>query len=340
MSTSLSTKALPPNKNDALYSCISDIVLIRTGVIDDELSFYHAILYGYSKEYIDMTNELRVKLANRLKDSVINKDEWEKGIAAKLSFIHYFKIVLNEKYTNENENENEKNKELNSLFELFPQTYFDKLFINAKYSQDGIINLSKNILINVEEKISEKNSSKYKKVKEQYLDLLTNVLKEVINKSLEEYNASNKKEEVNNNITSDICSEISDKINRDIYFLDEQGVPIQTGIMDKNNLKKRKSIILIKLSNNRFQIAGNIISQDIFQRQFFHEEPIIQGLYTLITNPMLIPTKFPTLIRCLSTDLKRKVIAGSPTKKFLLDDKNNSKKTHETINLRKVEKNN
>ena len=67
-------KIIPVNKTVVFYSPIEgEDVLVRTGVISEGSSFFHALLYAYSKEYVSMNKKERTKYIHKLKASLIGK---------------------------------------------------------------------------------------------------------------------------------------------------------------------------------------------------------------------------------------------------------------------------
>jgi hypothetical protein len=93
------------NKTLVFFSPIEeDDSLVRTGIIKEKLSFIHALLYGYSRDYISMDNKNRIEYTRRLTASIfgqINKLTWQEigcGLIAKEPFINNFKIITKDFY--------------------------------------------------------------------------------------------------------------------------------------------------------------------------------------------------------------------------------------------------
>ena len=95
-------KELPVNKTVVFCSPLegSD-VLVRTGTISENSFFLHAFLHGFSKDYINMKKDERIRFTRRLKASMSGKldiDAWEEngdGIIAKIPFIEIFFELIN-----------------------------------------------------------------------------------------------------------------------------------------------------------------------------------------------------------------------------------------------------
>ena len=58
------------NKSVVFYSPVDgNSVLVRTGTIDDDNTFYHGLIHGYSKDYINMPIAEKTSFVERLKSS-------------------------------------------------------------------------------------------------------------------------------------------------------------------------------------------------------------------------------------------------------------------------------
>ena len=87
-------KFVPVNKTVVFCSPIEgNDVLVRTGTISESSFFLHAFLHGYSKDYINMKRDERIRFTRRLKASIYGRldiDNWEElgdGIISKTPFI-------------------------------------------------------------------------------------------------------------------------------------------------------------------------------------------------------------------------------------------------------------
>ena len=69
---------LPVNRTVVFYSPLQDKdVLVRTGTIADGSCFFHSILHAYSKDYISMSTEDRIKYVKKLRVSMSKKVDKE-----------------------------------------------------------------------------------------------------------------------------------------------------------------------------------------------------------------------------------------------------------------------
>ena len=96
---------LPVNKTVVFYSPIEGKdVLVRTGTIAEGSCFFHALMHAYSKDYVTMNNDGRLKFIKKLRASIsrkIDKSQWEKlsdGLISKVSFQENVNSILYEFY--------------------------------------------------------------------------------------------------------------------------------------------------------------------------------------------------------------------------------------------------
>src|SRR5690606_11735034 len=96
------------------------------------------------------------------------------------------------------------------------------------------------------------------------------------------------KEEQNNiEINTDTIKIISEKINRDIYFINSM-----TRLPYKNipEMKKRTSIIILNVSkedSNHYEIIGSLLADNIVKREFNFNEPLIEKIHMYLYDPKL-----------------------------------------------------
>ena len=88
---------------------------------------------------------------------------------------------------------------------------------------------------------------------------------------------------------------ISDRFNRDIYFLDgNTRLPYRDA--SHQNLKGRKSIIIMWVDGVHYEIVGRLLSGNRIQREFTHDDQLIKKLNTLLTRPHEVAESYPELI--------------------------------------------
>jgi hypothetical protein len=325
---------LPINKTAVFYSPLQNKdVLVRTGTIADGSCFFHAILHAYSKDYISMTTEDRIKYVKKLRVSIakkIDKEKWENlsdGIISKISFEENVNKILSGFYAyiqndsrectksvkniirNIIDDNNKNDSEVYRLIcDMLPFTdTFEKKILPTAYKQSNknkiseckqiVIQLSiefykkefKNLLSSSTDKIGKDKVLLYIKKLEK---LLEEVLKEA--EDLSYVNYINSLQDSNVYVDSFTIQLISDKFNRDIYFIDSSTrMPYMNS--SKNNLKKRKSIIIMWIGGCHYEIVGKLTDGNKIIREFQYDDQLVKTLYSYLCNQKVIP-KYSRLI--------------------------------------------
>ena len=257
-----------------VFSSPIEKVLVRTGTINDESSFFHAVLHACLNNYKLINTEARIKLINELRSYILNKSKpsntfIEKTITMLLS--DFYNFISTGKCTS-----SKIIKKVIGKDELNIETY---KFITGMIS---IEELKNNIL-----PVACNNVNNYKTViKKSVIDFQDNDKKKFYKKKLKILIKAVLKESykyVSKNFKIDIDSNtiklISDKFDRDIYFIDSKTrLPCKS--MCKSNIMKRKSIILMLNKNGHYDIIGKLLSDNRVKREFGHEEPIINKIYS------------------------------------------------------------
>ena len=291
-------KFLPVNKTVLFQTPLEadNFCVVRTGVYSDENnSFIHAFLSGYSKEYYNLDNSEKDKFILKFKKTVFDKKSWIndkkyykyfiKNVNDTLLIIYKFieKIIkedqdikgelsrINDKITiNIIKNIVLKNINLYDLMsELIPIELLkdildteDSNFSIKIYKQNVVKNLNK-ILNDIEifEEIEEK---RVKFIKNNIEKLFITTLDEIDEDLFKFYiNKSKMNPETN------ILNILTNKLNRNIYFIDsDTRLPF---IFDDKQIfrNENKNIILLKL-NDRYEILGQLLKGNKIKREFDH----------------------------------------------------------------------
>ena len=323
-------KKLQPDKS-VIFRCPieGDDVLVRTGVIR-ESSFFHCLLHAYSKDYSSFNEKERCKLVNRLRSSLagkIDRESWEEienGLIAKIPFQENIENIICNCYYFLNDDprargdctrrvikkligEDEKKfNEYKLITELIPlNECIEEIFSEVwRTEQNQRISELYNTVIN--ETISYlKNNKRFKKLSKEKYEIIRSiiskfflaVMKEADDESFKNYvSGSQNLPDVVNAYTTYL---VSKRFKRDIYFLDAKN-RMPYSISTKNeNLKIRKSIIIISLDDGYYEIVGKLLPGNRIQREFDSTDPIIEKLYTFLVNPEKIPKKYKDLSKYL-----------------------------------------
>jgi len=330
---------LPPNKTVVFYSPIDgDDTLVRTGTIGDGSCLYHSILHAYSNEYILMNKNERITFVSKLRNSIarrISRDRWESlsdGLIAKIPFQENINIFLTEFY-----NYIENNKMANTPH---MKSIVNELIVsdNSKESYQVILELlpisktfEQTILPNVYNKHNDDSISKIKDIiikysvayfkkilnglgelsKSQikfYLDKLNKMLSKIINEA-ESYSCNNYIAQLENSsidVDPYTIGLISDKFNRDIYFIDSM---TRMPYRDANikNIKGRKSLVVMWTGGCHYEIVGKLLSGNRIQREFDSTDSIIRRINIYLNHPNRVPKLYPNLVPYLPKEVKKRL---------------------------------
>jgi|688.fasta_scaffold52326_2 hypothetical protein len=328
-------KQLPVNKTVVFRSPIEDDdVLVRTGVVCDSSSFFHSIMHAYSKEYASMDEKGRVKLVRRLRSSLsgkIDRESWEEmdgELIAKIPFQENVSdIILNcyrfltddqkargisthrviKTLVKDDENILESYK---LITKLIPYKTFENNILQYVYSKSEkqkIADLCDEIIFEVNYYVKTKKNI----LKENFIFLsdITNKFIEAVLKEAQDEAFKNYVEGSNNlinSINTYTVNIVSKRFNRDIYFLDGKHRLPYNNSSTTDHIKGRKSIVLIWLGGDKYEVVGRLLPGNSIQRDFDHDDIIIEKLYTFLVEPEKIADKFYNLVQYLPEDYKKK----------------------------------
>lgn len=333
---------LPANKTVVFYSPVEGKdVLVRTGTIGEGSCFYHALLHAYSKEYVSMDIKGRKKFVQRLRSSMalkVGKNRWESlsnGLIAKIPFQESINEILNDFYRFISRGKTGRTKSVRKVIrEIIKEDNEDdieayKLVTEMIPLEDGF---EKTILPSAYEKCSDDVISKCKKVilktainyyrnqfkelegqlEQERIDFYISKLEKLVNSVINEAESSSYSEYIESlqdatmEVDSYTIGLISDKFNRDIYFIDARNrMPYRDGGND--NIKKRKSIIVMWTGGCHYEIVGRLLPGNIIKRDFDFNDTLIDRIYTYLYKPEKIPDKYPNLISFLPKELRNEI---------------------------------
>jgi hypothetical protein len=342
MSSELATLTiLPVNKTVVFYSPIEGKdVLVRTGTIAEGSCFFHALLHAYSKDYVSMNSGGRMKFVKRLRSSIarkIDKGRWESlsnGLIAKIPFQENVNNILSDFYRYITRGGSGRTKSVRKIIrtvikddkgdteayklvtEMIPlENGFEKSILPSSYEKcndDGIAECKKIVVeyaIRYYKKEFSKLNGQLNDERVQYyidkLELLVSaVVDEAENSAYNEYIES--LHDASMEVDSYTIGLISEKFNRDIYFIDSRSrMPYRDA--SHENIRKRKSILVMWTGGCHYEIVGRLLSGNRIQREFEFKDSIIQRIHTYLCKPEKIPNKYPNLIPYLPKDLRKKL---------------------------------
>lgn len=330
-------KMLPVNRTVVFYSPIEgEDVLVRSGTIAEGSCFFHALLYAYSQEYIGMDKAHRMEFVRNLRASMagkVDKESWEQmggGLIARVPFQENVNDILVNFYRFLNNDDRARGRNTRKVIkklvgddpgkldlyklisELIPiEEGFEQIILPKAYEKSENESLEDCRAIIIDETIEYVNAKdelhNLAKEKSEYIrNAIRNFLDEVIkvaeNSAFKEYVKG--LENVAEDVDSYTIGLISQRFKRDIYFLDGKNRMPYNNSSTTENLKGRKSMIVLWIGGNHYEIAGRLLPGNRVQRQFDHDDPLIQKLYTFLVKPEQVSEKYPELVPYLPREYR------------------------------------
>ena len=342
MSNELSTLTiLPVNKTVVFYSPIEGKdVLVRTGTIGDGSCLLHALMHAYSKDYISMHTNGRMKFIKRLRSSIarkVDRSQWEtlsNGLIAKIPFQENVNIILSDFYKYISRGCSGKTKSVRKVIrsiikdekndieayklvtEMIPlDKGFEKDILPSAYEKctEGGLTECKKSIIEYAVKYYNKEFEKLKgQLDEKRVEYYLSKLEFMVHEIVEEAELSAYTEYIESLHDSSMEIDyytigiISEKFNRNIYFIDSRTrMPYRDA--NSQNILKRKSIIIMWTGGCHYEIVGRLLSGNRIQREFEFNDSLIKRIYTYLSKPEKIPDTYPNLIPYLPKDLRKKL---------------------------------
>lgn len=347
---------ISPNKTVVFYSPVEGKdILVRTGTIQNGSCFIHSVLHAYSKDYVVMNESGREKFVKKLRMSLarkIDKEHWENmsnGLIAKVPFQENVNKILTDFYTFITRGTVGKTKSVRNVIRKLIVADKDTETYKLITEMIPLGSFEQNILPSSYEKCNENKISDCKKcistfavtyyktifdkikgeISQENIDFYLNKMKLLVLAIVNEAEDLSYIEYIESLYDSSIDIDtyniglISDKFNRDIYFIDsktrlpyraydttiknERDVANEKDEKDDITIKKRKSIILMWTGGCHYEIVGRLLPGNRIQREFEHKDPLIQRIYTFICKPERIPDMYPNLISFLPKNIRQKL---------------------------------
>ena len=332
---------LPVNKTVVFYSPIEGKdVLVRTGTIAEGSCFFHALLHAYSKDYVSMNQSGRMKFVKKLRASIarkVDKSRWEtlsNGLIAKIPFQENVNTILSDFYRFIARGKTGRTKSVRKVIrnviideksdteayklvtEMIPiDSGFEKSILPSAYEKcnENTVSECKKTVVSHAVKYYTKEFDKLKgQLEDNKIQFYIEKLKKLIQEVVDEAEQSAYSEYIESlhdssmEVDSYTIGLISEKFNRDIYFIDARTrMPYRDANTDK--LKKRKSIIVMWTGGCHYEIVGRLLPGNMIQREFDYKDSIIKRMYTYLCRPTKIPDEYPNLIPYLPKDLRKKL---------------------------------
>jgi hypothetical protein len=348
----LELKMLPVNKSVLFSSPLEDknTCLIRSGVInDDKNSFIHSILSSYSKEYYNLDKDERIKFLSKFKKSIFTKSNWK--IERKdyeifkeniiRTFYDIYKFISQILINDDEEN-------IKKIIHSFKNKKTIKIIKSLIVKNIDLYDLIKELIpidniqaiLNIQKTSSIEECKKYMKNNlEQYVSNIEILKKtdskryDFIIKNIDDlfyYVLKQSEEETFKNYLTRIkyltCTLenielISDKLTRNIYFIDSQ-TRLPFLLSDKQKFKYSKSIMILKIRNNNYEIIGKLLDGNKIKRDFDSNEIIIQKINMLLFNPEKIYKNYPELLDYIPSNFREDIREKEEKETVLQEIKN------------------
>ena len=323
-------KMLPVNKSVVFYSPVEgEDVLVRTGTIGEGSCLFHALLHAYSKDYATMDRKGRMKFVIRLRASMAGKvdsESWEEmggGVISKVPYQENVREILDNFYqfvqdggrvrgrsTRRVVKKLTKNGELNDVYKVLTELVSFKTLTSTclprgydrtqdeKIDQTNIV-VCEEVLEHLRglKEMKQLGDKKAAYIEKKMHDLMSLVLDESKNAAYRSYIKG--LERVSEDVDSYTIEFISDRFNRDVYFLDGTSrLPYNT-CPTTANLKDRKSMVVLWVGGNHYEIVGRLLPGNRIQREFPADDELINRIRTFLTKPEKISELYPDLVEYL-----------------------------------------
>jgi intein/homing endonuclease len=289
--------------------------------------FFHALLHAYSKEYASMDRRGRMKFVRRLRASMAGKvdhESWEDmggGLIAKIPFqenvneilVNFYRFLSNDNKARGRSTrrvikilvgEDAQELELYRLVtELIPvDTGFEQNILPAAYGKTDEMKIAGCCDTIIEETINYVNEKEeIKSITDEKAEYIRNIIRKFLTTVLKEAEDSAFKDYVSGlqNVAEDVDTYtiglISDRFKRDIYFLDGKNRMPYNNSSTTENLQGRKSMVVLWIGGNHYEIFGRLLPGNRIQREFQPDDPIIKKLNMFLTKPSEITESYPEL---------------------------------------------
>ena len=318
------SEILAVNKSVTFYTPLKKIV--RTGTIGEGSCLVHSILRAIDKQYIKLSISEKMEYVKNIRKTLgkISKVDWENmsnGLVAVISYQENFLLLLNTFYVivkNYDKFKNKiKNTYINNIIDklltnklLPPYTYiinnihidiFEKKILPESYKKaenKPILHIKLEI---VNQTLIYLNETGVKDYEDDIRQMLLVISDQAENLSYDNY--INKISDKSSFMDTTNIELLSNKFDRDIYFIDgNTRIPYRG--LGEENIKNRKSIIIIWVNKVHYEIAGILLDHNKIQRDFEPTHPFIVKIKTFLYNPWLVSQKYPELKKYLPTEYK------------------------------------
>lgn len=322
---------LPVDKTVVFFTPLEgDDTIVRTGTIGEGSCAYHSILHACNKEYASLSISDRMNYVKKFRDGLsksISLDDWRSlGLVSKIPYQEVVSNVIDGFYDFVSTNVI-KNRILVSVLrkmaiknadvykivaDIMPKDRLEKHIIPQVYEKthDKSISDTNSQVIDEIRKHSDNRigSSCSKEKREQMVRVMCSLFEYIFSESetvaYETYvrDMAN----VHENVDTFSFDVISNEVDRDIYFIDGSTRMPYNNCSTKENLKGRKSVVLLWVDKTHYEVIGRLMKGRRVQREFNADDPFIIKLKMFLLNPEDVPKSYPELVPYIPKDLRPK----------------------------------
>ena len=312
-------KIIPVNKTVVFYSPVEgEDVLVRTGTIEEGSSLFHALLHAYSKDYTIMNRTDRIKFIRRLKASLVghvDRENWVDTFVTLEPLNTNVTTILTNFYSFLTTSSKIKGRSTRRIIKRLAKDTTDlevyKILMDL-LPLDGpleghILPLATSkttpkdyikTLIRESEKyiqathiLDSLDPVKAKFISDTLVKFLAVVTREAEDAAFKDYVRGLELARLEpDNFTMDF---ITKRLDRDIVILrGDTRLPIENS---GGPPKGRKTIILLRVDDNHYEIVGKLLPGNRIQREFDPHDIIVVKIQAILNDPQEAAQTYPDL---------------------------------------------
>ena len=313
-------KIIPVNKTVVFYSPVEgEDVLVRTGTIEEGSSLFHALLHAYSKDYTIMNRHDRIKFIRRLKASLVgnaDRESWADTFVTLEPLNTNVTTIITNFYSFLTTSSKIKGRSTRRIIKRLIKDSTSDLEVYKILMEllpldgplDGhILPLAKSkttpqaytkTLIREADKYIEATKIldsldpiKAKFISDTLIKFLAVVTREAEDAAFKDYVRGLESASLEaDNFTMDF---ITQRLDRDVCILNGNSrLPVE-------NLggppKGRKTIIVLRVNDNHYEIVGKLLPGNRIQREFDPHDLIVEKIHAVLQDPNEASKTYPDL---------------------------------------------
>jgi hypothetical protein len=295
--------SLELKKTAVVYSPVEgNDVLVRTGVLRDRFSFLHAIHHAINEKYVDSDTVQREKIVKKFYTKMNEKNIMnDKNTNKKLN--DSFKALFNDVHYVFRKKRDTKNRDTLKIIEAVEKNLetYDILFSLINFStfekildSDSSLKIKKESCIEIVAEELKKIKRSVDKERRIYclkcFSRLLNIMYDEVYEKVKK-DCKKRKQKVEYEVNEKFIQDVSEYIDRDIYIID-----CDTRLPKNYLAESRKSIILLNLDDDHYEVMGRLLPGNSIQRNFDFGDPLIRRIYSFLYDIDVIKKEYPYLL--------------------------------------------